>query len=488
MASLDELRARRSDAKDEVVKLDAEYAGEYLDPNTEDGTRYTDLNAEIDELDKTIAQIERRQARVETISQQESNTETIGQPDRVNRNRFKNRVPDDPSDLDEYRKRAHNVDDYEMALTDVAKTIIDRHFRPKNPHADLERSQDFISNLLDTVDHARVEEGTRSLARRIIATSSRGYSKEFGNFMKSGGKIVGPEMERALTIVTTGGGYAVPVELDTTLILASAGVTNPFRQISRVRTTTGNVVNFINTTGVVAAYANEATNASDNAPSLNQPVVNVEKAQAFIPGSIEAFQDWANIQSDMAMAFADAKNTLENTKFALGLGHASHEPQGLIAAGGATAVVTTAATATIAVADLYSLQQGLSERWQNTATFIGSRAFFNKVRQLDTAGGANLWVQLPDGNPPILLGRPAYIASAYSSGITTSGSTVATFGDFSNLVIVDRVGLSVEFIPLLTTSAVPTGQRGLYMYWRNSTQVLTPSLQANSAFVSLKVL
>ena len=34
----------------------------------------------------------------------------------------------------------------------------------------------------------------------------------------------------------------------------------------------------------------------------------------------------------------------------------------------------------------------------------------------------------------------------------------------------------------------PTGQRGLYLWWRNSSQVLSPALQANSAFVSLKVL
>ena len=74
--------------------------------------------------------------------------------------------------------------------------------------------------------------------------------------------------------------------------------------------------------------------------------------------------------------------------------------------------------------------------------------------------------------------------------MTTSASTVLTIGDFNQFAIVDRVGMSVEFIPHLFggTSNYPTGQRGLYMYWRNSSQVLTPGLTANSAFQSLKLL
>jgi len=50
--------------------------------------------------------------------------------------------------------------------------------------------------------------------------------------------------------------------------------------------------------------------------------------------------------------------------------------------------------------------------------------------------------------------------------------------------------MSVELIPHLfgSSNRYPTGQRGLYMYWRNSSKVLTPGLSANSAFQSLKLL
>jgi HK97 family phage major capsid protein len=47
------------------------------------------------------------------------------------------------------------------------------------------------------------------------------------------------------------------------------------------------------------------------------------------------------------------------------------------------------------------------------------------------------------------------------------------YGDFSRYLIVDRVGLTVETIPhLFGASQRPTGQRGLYAYWRNGAKVL----------------
>jgi predicted phage gp36 major capsid-like protein len=43
-----------------------------------------------------------------------------------------------------------------------------------------------------------------------------------------------------------------------------------------------------------------------------------------------------------------------------------------------------------------------------------------------------------------------------------------TFGDHSQFYIYDRVGLNTEFIPhlLSTASGRPTGQRGIYGWWR----------------------
>jgi hypothetical protein len=39
--------------------------------------------------------------------------------------------------------------------------------------------------------------------------------------------------------------------------------------------------------------------------------------------------------------------------------------------------------------------------------------------------------------------------------------------------VLDRIGLNVELIPNLFSSLQPTGQRGLYAYWRNTSKVLS---------------
>jgi HK97 family phage major capsid protein len=378
---------------------------------------------------------------------------------------------------------AGNVDELHQAYLEGALRINER-MTPADPYADVERTQAHVEKVLRSVDSAE----DRSFARRVINTSSPTYERAFGKYITGGHRT--QEEDRALSLTTTAGGYAVPYTLDPTVILTSAGRINPIRQLAQVRTITGNTWYGVSSTGISASYGAEATEASDNAPTLVQPSANVEKAQAFIPFSIEIGQDWGSIQSEMAMLFGEAKEDLESTQFLTGLGHGSNAPQGLIAVGGATAVVSTATTGVIAVADLYSLEIALQVRSRARGVFLANKAFYQKVRQFDTYGGANLWVQLGAGNPPQLLGYDAYEWSAYSSATTTSGSTVATFGDPSKFLIVDRVGMDVELIPHLfsTVAGRPTGQRGLYCFWRNTSTVLTPGLSANSAFQSLKVL
>ncbi len=49
----------------------------------------------------------------------------------------------------------------------------------------------------------------------------------------------------------------------------------------------------------------------------------------------------------------------------------------------------------------------------------------------------------------------------------TTRSKVRILGDWQNFRIVDRIGLAVELIPHLEgANRRPTGERGLYAYWR----------------------
>ena len=477
MASVTQLEERQEEIRAALKDLEVDNAGEEFDEKSRD--QWNTLNAEFDSNRKLVSELEARRARLDALGESDRNTER--EPVHFNVKKG-SRVPDDPTDYEGYRQRATSIEDLDEAYVDGAMKIVEDKYRTSLPGVSKEEAQDDAERLIRGVRDKEV-------AMRFIATSSKKYKEEFSTFMRTQGRVVGPEMERTASLTTTAGGFAVPVELDTTLLLTNAGVVNPIRNLARIRQTNVNTVDFINTAGSTAMYTAEAQEAGDDAPVLAQPVLNIEKAMCFVPMSIEISEDWAAIQEDMAMCFADAKNQLESNKFLKGLGHTSHEPQGLIAAGGATAVTSTATTAVFAVADLFSLENALGYRYRPNATIVGNKATFQRVRQF-ASNGVNIWVQLPGNIPNELIGYPVVEWSAYDATPTTSNSTILTIGDFSYFCIADRAGMNVEFIPHLfgSINRYPTGQRGLFAWWRNSSQVLSPVLSANSAFQSLKVL
>lgn len=479
--TLAELKTHRADLEARAADIAAKYADRDFPADVE--VEWEAIKAETVETDSRIAKREQRDADMAALARNADNVEPGTDDTRFSfQTRKASVVPDDPTDFAQYRTNARSMDELDQAYRDGARHIIADRFRHQHPSVSHEEGQGDVNKLIDR---------DQDVAYRVILTSRKAYRDQFADYMKSGGRIVGDELQRVASLTTTAGGFAVPVELDTSLILTNAGVISPIRQVARVRQTNVNTVEFLSTTGVTAAFGDEATEASDNAPTLAQPTANIEKAFAFIPGSIEVFQDWANIQQDMAMLFADAKERLESDQFLIGLGHGSHAPQGLIAVGGNTAIVTSATTAVMALADLYTLELALAERWRKNAVIFGSKAAMQKIRAFATATGPSAWADnLRDGYPGTALGYPFYEWSSVSSAVTTSASTVLVMGDPNQFAIVDRVGMDVEFIPHLfgSSNRYPTGQRALYAYWRTTSKPLTPGLSANSAFKSLKLL
>lgn len=472
-----ELEAQLKELKEEAREIDADFAGEMLPEHAKE--RWNQLNEEIERVEAHIKELVAREDRLKSLFD-EKRTEGETPVARTGRRVTSSRVPDDPSDLSEYRKLSTNFEDLQQAYRDGAMKLVEK-LRPDHPDADREKTQHEVARMLDTIDRTPGEDGQpRALARRIIATTSPVYERAFGKYLVGAHRT--SEEERAMSLTTTAGGFAVPVTLDPTVILTSNGVVNPLRAISRREQITGNIWYGVSSTGVSMAYSAEATETSDNAATLAQPTLNVEKAQAFIPYSIEIGEDWGSLQSEMARLLQDGKDSLESTKFLSGAGHGSQEPQGLLVGG--TAIVATAATTTFAVADLYSLEEALAPRWRPRASILANKKYLNKVRQFDTAGGASLWVQLGDGTPSRLLDYATYEYSAMTTA-ATSNASIVTIGDFSMYLIVDKIGLNVEVIPHLfaTANNRPSGQRGLYAYFRNSAIVLD-----QVAFKTLKLL
>ena len=59
----------------------------------------------------------------------------------------------------------------------------------------------------------------------------------------------------------------------------------------------------VSSAGVTASWDPEATEVSDDSPTLAQPVARAEKGAVFVPFSIEIGQDWTWLQQELGFFF-----------------------------------------------------------------------------------------------------------------------------------------------------------------------------------------
>jgi HK97 family phage major capsid protein len=184
---------------------------------------------------------------------------------------------------------------------------------------------------------------------------------------------------------------------------------------------------------------------------------------SWIPVSFEAFGDMANGAGEIAKLLADAADQKDAEAFTVGTG--SGQPTGIVTALTGTPSVVVQAGATLDAADFTATQEALGPRFQANAQWIMHLSSMNRGRSI--IAGTGLTTPMIEGNPPFLLGKRVHEASFMDGVITAAAADYLTvYGDFSNFVIADRVGTSIELIPnLMGANRRPTGQRGWVM-WR----------------------
>jgi len=282
----------------------------------------------------------------------------------------------------------------------------------------------------------------------------------------------------------TTGGYMVPLSLDPAIMLTNGGSTNSLRQISRVVQTPTNSWTGITSAGVTAEWKAEAVEVADASPTLANPVIPVYKADAFVPFSFELEQDAVNLMSELQKLLIDGAEQLSNTAYSLGTG--SGQPTGLITAlTGTSSVVNSGGTEAFIAADLYSLQNALPPRFQANASWAASLGILNQARQFESGNGSLKFPSLQTV-PATLLGRPVAEISNMDSTVNPAvgeDNYLVVYGDFSNFVIVDRIGTTLELVPhLVGANRRPTGERGALLWWRTGSDVVV-----DNAFRMLKV-
>jgi HK97 family phage major capsid protein len=472
--SREKLVEARDQAQARIESLGQEHAARAM-PSEVEG----EFNGLVEKRDAVVALLESLDKRDAAITRHANgNGRESGTEDRTayqvpSFQTKQSRIPENVYDLSAYRTASRSLEDLASLYVDGAKKAIEIEHYP-NPVLSREEAQRNISDLMDRVQGDERQSGKEALARHILATGSQVYRQAAGKFMRDQSTaMLTPEENhaliaaRALSLTGSAGGFAVPFELDPTVLGTSNGTINPIRQLARVENITVDEWRGITSAGITAGYSAEATETTDNAPTLVQPTVSTEKAQAFVPFSIEVGMDWDGLQTEMARALGEAKDELEAAKFVAGTG--TNEPFGVLT--GTTNTVAGAAGNTFTLANLYSLLGALPPRYRSRGAFLGNLLVLNRIRQFDTAGGAALWVTLGADVPDRLLGRPVLEASDMAD--VANAVKFLLFGDFSRYLIADRIGLSIDLIPhLVGANHRPTGQRGIYAFWRNGAKVL----------------
>lgn len=467
MMTLAEMRARLDEIAERFTEINDE-AGDGSLAEERQG-EWDGLEAEYDSLTAAVKQAEARQARVAALAERQGSTERVAPQAPA----F-HKKQDDIFDLAELRSLSYSGEDFLRKVSDNAMRAVEEG-KFANVRAvkgvSREDAQERCAELLETAD----TEG-RDLAKRYLVTGSETYQSAFGKVLRYGSDAMCTNEERqtllrAQTLGTdANGGYAVPFQLDPTVIYTNAGVVNPIRELARVETIVGKEWQGITTTGTSVSRAAESAEVGDNSYTFAQPTLRTNRVQGFVPFSIELDLTWSALSTEITRALVDAKANEEDS-FITGDG-TSTNPGGV--AGTLSGTVTAGGSASLAAADIYALHAAIDPRWEANATFLGHKGIYNKIRQFDTSGGAQLWAHIGDGQPNGLMGYPAANASAMASALTT-GNKVLILGDFSQFLIVDRIGMTVELIPhLLGSNRRPTGQRGVYAVWMNNSKVLVP--------------
>ena len=249
------------------------------------------------------------------------------------------------------------------------------------------------------------------------------------------------------------GGFLVPTDQRTAIILARGAIGGVTRPISTVLTTTRDAGTMPASTDDVtwAAVAEEAA-ASESNPTLSEVAFTIKKFMRINKVSSELLEDSAvDIGALLTGMFTRSLGRYEDQQAIEG--DNSTEPLGLRTTGAAqgnigdiTDLLTLAGPTVVEIlAAFYELpaQWRANATWHTTSSFMGLIAAIGS-----TAAGIHVFQELLSAEPsPRLLGRPIvfFDGTGWDNGAAVGANEeVGAIGDFSMYYFIDRVGMSIR--------------------------------------------
>lgn len=361
-------------------------------------------------------------------------------------------------------------DPFDLSTVSVLDSAAQLRGRAMTAIERMENADDDVKEAATRTLAADDREGT--IARRYLFTGSDAYRSAFIKLVAGDDHGLTPDereaVSRAMSLTDGSGGYKVPFLIDPTVVITTSGTTNPFRVACRVVQGTSDTWNGVNSGGVSARWAAEASQANDDSPTLTQPSIPAHKADSFVPFSIEIGQDYPGLEADIRAAMMEAKDDLEAAAFATGSG--TGQPTGLVSAlvaSSPTVIVTSTGSNTFAKGDFTGLRTSVGPKYRARGTWFADAPILEEIAAFGTTLDAYS-VDYTSDLLPTLRGRPVVESSEMDSSYGSGENYVLIFGDAQNYVIYDRIGMSVELVPMLfgTANNRPTGERGFYAHWR----------------------
>lgn len=477
MKLADVIRARLTAIRTDIDALEA-----IEEPSEDDHIRLDALLEEWDEKTGELAPLEERERKVADVRQRSLNAggvERVGDGTAAGagsaaagngdgggglRNRSTpgfwrqtGRTPWD--DLDSVR--THMCPDSEVRARAAGAV---EEFAARSDHWQLSHD---AAEWVTTLIHKRGKKFGAAFAEQILVTGAPEYLAAFEQYLTDPG---GFSTRAALSLTPANGGYLVPFTLDPTIILTNVGSANPYRRIATVKTTTTNDWNGVTSAGVSAEWTAEGIEAADATPTVGPLKITPAKADAYLFGSFEVLSD-SDIAQQLPELLADAKDRIEETAFAVGSG--TGQPWGVITRGTSQNRAGTAATGPVGQ-DVYALAGALPARWRgprSNVVWLANLTTINSLRNVPSFTGSTTSIVNDSGPEPTMLGKPL-LESTSILGTFTTGNKVLAYLDGRQYYIVDRVGMSVVYDPVvLGANRRPTGQGAWYAFWRTGADV-----------------
>jgi HK97 family phage major capsid protein len=481
----DEIRTRMAAIRGSIDTLEKADAPADEEQAAQLDQQLTDYLAEWDDLNERLAPLEEQEQRIASVrsrSLEEANREgpapeTVADPDSGNGDgegdgqRFRARIGTSGPDVHTRHRRnpwmdldavrTHMVPANEVRARAAAAI---EQYANRSDHWAL--SHEGAENAMELV-YKRGKQFGAALAEQILVTGSPEYLEAFESYLTDPG---GFSTRAALSLTPANGGYLVPFTLDPTIILTNAGSANPYRRFATVKTTTTNDWNGVTSAGVSAEWTAEGIEAADATPTVGQLKITPQKADAYLFGSFEVLSD-SDFAQQLPELLADAKDRIEETAFAVGTG--SGQPFGIMTRGTSQNRTGTAATGPVGQ-DVYALMAALPARWRGPNArniWVANLTTINSLRNVPKFTGSTESIVNDNNDPPSMLGKP-FLESTSVVGVFTTGSKVLAYLDARQFYIVDRVGMSVVYDPIvLGANRRPTGQGAWYAFWRTGSDV-----------------